>query len=306
MTQLTRPGTPTLPLDRAELAHGLAARLRDYATLTKPRITTLVVITALVGFIASGASGGLLLMTAMAVGTALSCMGAAALNQAYERHTDGMMQRTRNRPLPAGRMSLAEALALGLGLSAAGVAALALLTTPLAAAASAFTIVTYAAVYTPLKRVTSFATLLGAVPGAMPPVIGYAAATGTLGAPAWMLFALMLIWQIPHFLAIAWLYRDDYARAGLPMLAVTDPTGRHLFAQVVAACIILLGVGLWPTLAGLSGWVYGGTALACGLIYLALGLALQQRPSRTTARRLFLASLLYLPLVLAVLLLDLR
>jgi protoheme IX farnesyltransferase len=283
-------------------------RLADYATLTKPRITSLVVVTAYIGFALGGyavaGAWSWLMLAGTLVGTALSCMGASVLNQLYERDTDGLMERTGNRPLPAGRIAPREAAWLGVLLSAAGVAALWLTTNSLAAAASTFTIVTYTLLYTPMKRVSTLAVWVGAVPGAMPPIIGYAAATGTIGTPAWIAFAIMFVWQIPHFLAIAWLYRDDYARAGLPMLPVVEPDGGSTFRQILATCFALLPLGLLPTLLNVSGMAYFVTAFVCGLLFLACAAALVHRPDRTRARRLFFASLIYLPVVLGAMLID--
>lgn len=280
-------------------------RLADLATLTKPRITVMVAITAYIGYALAPASGAswLPLFWAM-VGTSLSCMGASVLNQVYERDTDGLMNRTRDRPLPAGRQRPAEALVLGLVLSIAGVLMLGLGTYWLAAGLSAFTILSYALVYTPLKRMTTLSLLIGAVPGAMPPVIGYAAASGDLGLGAGMTFLIMFVWQVPHFLAIAWLYREDYARAGLVMLPVIDPSGRRTFHQILISCMMMLPLGLLPTYLGMSGLLYFATAMACGAGFLWCGIALVLQPTRQRARLLFLASLVYLPVVLAMLLLD--
>lgn len=316
------------PAERSMLAEdapgsaALPTRFEDLKTLTKPRITRMVVITAAIGFYMALPGGWrdtpwAIFVVAM-VGTALSCMAASAFNQAYERDTDALMKRTRNRPVAAGRVSPGSANRLGLVLGLAGVGLLAGFGLVLAAALCAFTIVSYAWVYTPMKRTTSVALLVGAVPGAMPPMIGYAAATatpslfgtaglgamGTLGPAAWLLFAIMFVWQVPHFLAIAWLYRDEYAKANLAMLPVIDPTGARTFRQTLIGCLLMLPIGLLPTALDVSGRGYFFVALLCGLGFLAFAVALVARPTRTNARRLFFASLVYLPVVMAAMLID--
>ena len=312
MSQISTPHDVSViaPAGDADDLAAVPSKLSDYAQLTKPRITLMVVITAYIGF-ALGArhlpfadEWSWVMLVGTLVGTALSCMGASVFNQVYERDTDGMMERTRNRPLPAGRVSPREAKIAGAVLSIAGVLLLWATTNGLAASASAFTILTYALLYTPLKRVTTFAVWVGAVPGAMPPVIGYAAATEAVDVPAVLLFAIMFLWQIPHFLAIAWLYREDYARAGLKMLPVVHPDGASTFRQILATCLPLLPLGLLPTLLGVSGLAYFWVALACGLLFLAFAFALVLDPSRSRARKLFFASLVYLPVVLGAMLID--
>ncbi|MFI4859924.1 MAG: heme o synthase [Phycisphaerales bacterium JB063] len=287
------------------------SRFDDLKQLTKPRITRMVVITAAIGFYMALPGGWretpwLTLLIAM-VGTALSCMSASAFNQAYERDTDALMTRTRSRPVAAGRVSPADANKLGVLLGIAGVGLLVAFGLHLAAALCAFTIVSYAWVYTPMKRTTSLALIVGAIPGAMPPMIGYAAATespGSLGPAAWLLFAIMFVWQVPHFLAIAWLYRDEYAKADLAMLPVIDPTGTRTFRQTLIGCLLMLPIGLLPTALDVSGRVYFFIALACGLGFLAYAVALVAKPTRANARKLFFASLIYLPVVMAAMLID--
>jgi len=280
----------------------------DFKALTKPRITRMVVITAAIGFVFgyTGPIAHLPLTTFIIamLGTALSCMAASIFNQILERDTDAMMHRTRDRPIAAGRVAVKPALAFGLLLTAAGVGMLAAYGLYLAAALCASTIASYALIYTPLKRRTSLALLIGAVPGALPPMIGYAAASKDLGPAAWLLFAIMFVWQVPHFLAIAWLYREDYARANLAMLPVIDPTGLRTFRQTLIGCLLLLPLGILPTAMGVAGVWYFGAAMLCGLGFLAFGVLLVSRPTRENARRLFLASLVYLPVVLTVMLID--
>lgn len=305
MTQLTstNPDAGVLALDEERSA--TTSRLADYATLTKPRITLMVAITAWLGF-ALGATGpwAWLVLLGTLIGTSLSCMGASVLNQVLERDTDALMHRTRRRPIAAGRVGPLEGAIFGLLLSVGGVVVLALMTTALAAWISGLTILSYVLIYTPMKRVSPWALPVGAVPGAAPPLIGFAAATGTLGAGAWLVFAIMFLWQIPHFLAISWLYREDYARAGLRMLAVLDSDGSRTFRQVLIYCLLLVPVGALPTVMGVSGWWSLGIVMVCGLGFLALGVDLVRQQDRHRARRLFLGSLLYLPVVLAAIVLN--
>jgi heme o synthase len=266
----------------------------------------MVVVTVWVGFMlgSKGVGWDWLTLAAALVGAAMSCMGASVLNQVYERDTDGMMQRTKDRPMPTGRVAVAAGLAFGLAISAAGVLLLGLLTTWVAAGVSAFTILSYVLIYTPMKRVSHMATVVGAVPGALPPVLGFSAAAGSIGIEAWLLFAIMFVWQLPHTLAIYWLYRDEFAKAGFPMLPVIDPGGTQTFRQILTGSLLLLPLGLMPALFGISGLVYFFTAFACGLLMLGYSLALVADPTRARARWLFFASLVYLPVVLIVMLAD--
>lgn len=277
----------------------LTARAADYLALTKPRLTGLVLLTTLAGFHAATRGpldGGLLLSTLM--GTALVAAGAAVLNQYLERDVDALMRRTRRRPLPAGRVAPEEALAFGVLLSAAGLLYLAFAVRMLAALLAALSLGTYLFLYTPMKRTTPLCTLMGGVPGALPPMIGWAAARDALGIEAWLLFVILFLWQQPHFLAIAWLYREDYAAAGLPMLPVVDDgdsTGRQ--AMLYAAALV--PASLLPVIHGQAGAPYVVGALVLGAGFLACGAALAIASSRPAARRLFLASLIYLPTLLA-------
>lgn len=303
MTQATSSEHATIFLGEDDSA---PSALSDFAQLTKPRITLMVLITAAIGYTFGVGADGWQWPTllAMLAGTALSCMGAAALNQVVERDSDAQMKRTADRPLPAGRMKVRSALVTGLALSIVGVAILAVACNLLSAAICAFTVISYAAMYTPMKRMSTLALEVGAIPGALPPVIGYAAAAGTVGEPAWMLFAIMYVWQLPHFQAIAWLYREDYARAGMVMLPVIDPSGRRTFRQILITTMLLVPLGIVPAALGVSGLVYFAIAMLCGILFLAMALSLVLEPSRTTARRLFLASLVYLPVVLGAMVLD--
>lgn len=277
----------------------------DYVELTKPRITTMVVMTAAVGFIV-GARGPVspMLLMATLLGTGLVAAGSAALNMLLERRTDGLMLRTRNRPLPSGRLRPMDALAWGLLLTSAGLAVLGWAVGPLPAAVALVTWVTYVFVYTPLKTRTSLATVVGAFPGALPPVIGWTASAGRLEPGAFVLFAILFLWQIPHFLAIAWIYREDYARGGLPMLPVLDPDGRMTGRQAVSHALALTVISLTPAMAGMNGRVYLVGAALLGLGFTAAAVHAAVARTSRAARRLFLASLAYLTLLSALLLLD--
>lgn len=310
MSQVTSQEPTATMLNARSLREAVAMRFSDHLTLVKPGITVMVLITAAIGFAfgAQGVAGGWQwwwLLAVTVVGTGLSCMGAGTLNQVIERDTDQCMARTRDRPLPAGRMTIGEATVQGLLLSVAGVAVLWLGANLLAALLSAFTIISYVMVYTPLKRLSWTSTQVGAVPGAMPPVIGYAVAAGYVGPEALLLFAIMALWQIPHFLAIGLLCRDDYAAAGMPILPVLDgETGRRSHRWNLATAAALLVAGVSPTLLGYTGWWAFAVALLCGVGFLVLAVRLVQQPGRARARALFLASLAYLPLVLGVLVWD--
>jgi protoheme IX farnesyltransferase len=274
------------------------SRTADYVALTKPRLNLLVVATTAAGcYLGAGAGLDVTLLFHVVCGTALVAGGSAAFNQIAERHVDALMERTKHRPVAEGRLSVRDALVFAAVLSIAGLAWLALASNLLATAVAAATLVTYVWVYTPLKRRTSFSTVIGAIPGALPPMIGWAAATDTLSREAWILFAIVFFWQMPHFLAIAWLFRDDYGRAGFPMLPVVDPGGRSTGYQVAAYASALVPVSLTPSLMGLSGPVYFLVALVLGLTFLFTSLRFAVRRTRHDARTLFLASIAYLPLV---------
>jgi protoheme IX farnesyltransferase len=285
-----------LPLTRASAA--------DWLELTKPRITLLVVFTALVGFVAAGpAPRWSALLVAALAGTGLVAAGASTLNQVLERATDALMNRTRNRPIPAGRIRPAEATLFGALLTGAGIALLAALCGPLAAIVALATWASYLFLYTPLKRRTHLATLVGAVPGALPPVIGWAAASGRLEPGAFILFAIVFLWQIPHFLAIAWLYRDDYERGGLQVLPVIDREGVLTGRQAVIHSVALLVVSLAPVAAGLGGTLYLAGAVVLGVALTLAALRFARARDLGAARFLFLASVLYLPALTSLLLL---
>jgi len=294
--------TPVVAVWQAEAAW---RRLSDYLALTKPRVVAMVLVTTAVGFhLGSVGSPLFLRLLYTLAGTALAAAGTLALNQYMERDVDARMERTRHRPLPEGRVHPGEALGLGCALLVAGVALLALAVEPLAAVVTAAIAIIYLLLYTPLKRVSSLCTLVGAIPGALPPVAGWAAARGTLGPEPWILFAIMFLWQVPHTLAIGRLYRDDYARAGIRVLPVVDRDGRTTGLHAVSNCLALLPVALLPTVVGLAGTAYFLVALVLGLAFLWSAVRFAQRGSSADARRLLFASLVYLPVVLAVMALD--
>ncbi len=279
-----------------------SARAADFLALTKPKLNLLVVATTLAGYYLGADRLDTGRLAGTVVGTALVAGGAAAFNEIFERDTDALMRRTRTRPLPGGRMRVASATWFALALTLGGLALLAACANYLAAGVATATLLSYALVYTPLKSRTPLSTLVGGVPGGLPPMIGWAAATGTLSVGAWVLFAIVFLWQMPHFLAIAWLCRDDYARAELPLLPVVEPDGRSTAHQVVLYASVLVPVSLAPTLVGLAGRVYFGAVLVLGLAFLALGVQFARRRTNPRAKRLFLGSIAYLPLLWALML----
>jgi protoheme IX farnesyltransferase len=277
-------------------------RVSDFVTLTKPGITIMVAITAAVGFyVASHGAFDWKIFLHMVGGTLLSSAGAAAFNMLMERKLDAKMDRTKGRPLPAGRMAPSEAAVFGGVLCVAGLVWLAVAVNPLTAALSAATMVSYLALYTPLKTKSSVCTLVGAIPGALPPVMGWAAARGSVDTGAWVLFLVLFFWQLPHFLALAWMYREDYARAGFPMLPVEEPTGASTGRQVVLQTLALIVVSIIPYFFQMTGDAYPLAALVLGAGFLGFGVAFAADRSRNRASRLFLASITYLPLLLGAL-----
>jgi len=274
-----------------------AGRAADFVALTKPRLNFLVVATTMAGYYLGAGRLDLALLFHTVAGTALAAAGEAAFNQVLERDTDGLMRRTMARPLPDGRLQPSSAARFATVISALGLIQLAWGANLLAAAVAATTLVSYVAVYTPLKRRTSLATLVGGVPGALPPVIGWVAARQALSLEAWVLFSIVFLWQMPHFLAIAWMCRDDYRRAGLPMLPVIEADGRSTASQVVLYSAVLIPVSLLPTIIGLAGRIYFAGAAVLGAGFLLLGVLFALRRSSDTARRLFLGSISYLPLL---------
>lgn len=289
--------SPSLTEPDADPRHGSAAVLLGYLELLKLRISAMVLLTTLTGYLAA-VPGAVelepLLLTLL--GTALAAAGANALNQFLERHVDAGMERTRRRPLPNGVLSPTEVLLTGTGMALAGSLLLYLTINPLTALLAAFTVVTYALLYTPLKRKTPFCTLIGAVPGALPVVMGVTAACGEWNLLALSLFLTLLFWQLPHFYAIAWIHREDYRRVGLPMLPVIDGTGRRTAFESVTCVLLTLAASLGPWIEGRSGTFYLVITLLLGLFYTVPVLLFARQRSLPTARLVFRASIIYLPL----------
>ncbi|HYM12235.1 MAG TPA: heme o synthase [Bryobacterales bacterium] len=279
--------------------------MKDYLELTKPSVTWLILMSTAVGFYVGAAHplalASLALLLNALIGTALVASGTAALNQWMERDVDAKMRRTQHRPLPAGRLDARRAFWFGMVLSVAGVAYLAATVNSLTGFLGAFTCSTYLLCYTPLKKRTPLSTLVGAFPGAMPILMGFAAATGRLTLAGWVLYGILFLWQFPHFLSIATLYREDYERGGIRMLPVVEPEGSSTRRQIVGYTIALLAVSMAPTLLGLSGSIYFCGTVALGLAFLYFGVGVK---TKLQARRLLQASVFYLPLVYSLMVLD--
>jgi protoheme IX farnesyltransferase len=288
--------------------------MRHYIALTKPRITWLIMMSAGIGYFFGLPNASswreflgqihLLSLLNTILGTALIASGTAALNQWFERDADRKMRRTAGRPLPLGRLTPGSALAFGAALSVAGFVELWLGVNLLSGLIGAFTLAMYLFLYTPLKQRTWWSTTVGAIPGAMPPMIGYAAAAGTLTAEAWVLAAILFLWQFPHFYAIAWMYKEDYAQAGIRMLPVVEPDCRSTARQMVLYGIALIPVSLLPVAFGMSGKIYLAGALGLGLWFLYSGVRVATERSVTRARAVLMASVLYLPLIYGLMLFD--
>lgn len=291
------------PVTAPGAVSGSAAR--TWSELFKARLTALVLLTTTLGFYfgARDGLGGWLFWETL-VATAFLASGAAALNQYLERDVDALMTRTRGRPLPSGAISALTALQVGVGLSILGMLWLTFRVNALTGLLGTITLGSYLFVYTPLKRVTTLNTLVGAIPGALPPLMGWTAATGEVGAGGWALFTILFFWQLPHFMAIAWMYRDDYARGGFRMLPVVDPEGRRTGMTAVRHTVALMAFSLAPVALGLAGRWYAGVAMVLGLGFLACAVVFAVRLTRESARRLFLASIVYLPILLGVLVAD--
>jgi len=279
--------------------------VREYVELTKPRVTWLVLMSTAIGYF-FGHRGGWALwpLVYMLVGTGLLASATAALNQWYEREVDSKMRRTQNRPIPSGRLTPTNVLVFGMVLAAVGGLQLGIGVNWLASGLACFLMVAYLYVYTPLKQKTWWSTPIGALCCAMPPLIGYAAARGSLDARAWVLYGILFVWQFPHFYSIAWMYRDDYSRAGIRVLPVVDPDCESTARQIVLASILLIPVSLLPSYLGMTGIIYTVGAAALGLVL--LGASLHLAHSRTTlrARQVLLASVVYLPALYALMLLG--
>jgi len=297
----------TVALEVENAKHAFARRrfIADLFELVKARLTALVLLTTAVGFyLGSGPSVDYAALFRVVFGTAAAAAGAAALNQWWERKADALMNRTRTRPVPAGRMRPSEALTFGVVLSIFGVAYLALASNQLSAVLAAITITIYIFGYTPLKRASTANTIVGAIPGAIPPVIGWAAARGAIDAGAGSLFAILLLWQLPHFFAIAWMYREDYSRAGFRMISSDDISGERSASQSVFFCILLLILGGLPAFIGIVTFAYLAIELVLGGLFIAVAMRFLRLRTREAARLLFITSIVYLPLLLAALVLT--
>jgi len=296
----------SLPAVSLDLTRGIARRrASDFIELTKPRVVLMVLVTASVGFyLGSGLVLDYFRLAEMLLGTALAAGGTLTLNQYLERDSDGLMERTRRRPLPDGRVQPTEALVFGVALIILGLLVLLWRVNDWSALVTLSIVGSYLFIYTPLKQRSSLCALIGAVPGALPPLIGWTAVQGEIRLEAWVLFAVLFLWQTPHTLAIARLYRDDFARAGIRFLPVVERDGKSMGRQVVGHTLALLAVSLLPTLLHFAGQVYFVAAFLLGAGFLAFGVVLAFSPSEGAARRLVFASLVYLPLLLGVMALD--
>jgi protoheme IX farnesyltransferase len=279
--------------------------MASYLALTKPRITWLILMSTGVGYyFGIAGSWSLTSLIHTLIGTALLASGTAALNQWFEVEADARMNRTRNRPLPSGEISRPRAFWFAAALSAAGFLELGLAVNWLSAGLGLFTLASYLFAYTPLKRRTPHSTTVGAIPGAMPPLIGYAAAHGALTAEAWALYAILFVWQFPHFYSIAWMYREDYSRAGIRMLPVADRDGSSTARHILLTSLLLIPVSLAPAFLSMTGKIYLGGAIAMGLVFLYACLKAHRGLTYATARRVLLTSVLYLPALYGLMLLD--
>jgi protoheme IX farnesyltransferase len=276
-----------------------------FSELTKVRLTTMVLLTTFTGyFLASRGPFEWTRLFHTLLGTALVAVCSSILNQALERDTDALMRRTEQRPFVTRRLPLTQTVIGGLLLGLIGLIELAWQVNPLTALLAGITLVIYVVIYTPMKRLTVLNTLLGAIPGALPPLLGATAARGLFSVEGWTLFAILACWQLPHFYAIAWLYREDYRAAGLRMVSVQDETGRRTGLHAVISALILLPISLLPTLIGPSGILYAIVATVLSAAFIAMALRFARNPNRPTARALFLASITWLPLILLALILD--
>ena len=284
----------------------LRARLGDYYELTKPRLSFLSVLTAVIGYLAVNPNRDFGILTSLLLGTSLCAGGAATLNQWLERDADAKMVRTKDRPIAAGRVAPLYALIYGLVLSVAGCSLLYFGANPLAGLLSAATVASYVLLYTPLKKLTTWNTLVGAIPGSLPPLIGCAAAQGQINSLGWILFLILFFWQMPHFFAIAWTYRKDYKKGGFVMLSNSESGGKKVAYQAFTFTLALVASTLIPPILGYSSWVYGTMAIFCGFYILRYAVAFLNVEQRDgAARKLFLASIFYLPALLFPLVLDL-
>jgi protoheme IX farnesyltransferase len=295
----------TAAIENATLAPSRNRLIADFSELVKARLTLLVLLTTAVGFyLGSESTVDYGALFHVVFGTAASAAGAAALNQWWERIPDALMRRTKMRPIPAGRMPPLQAVLLGTVLSIFGVGYLAIVCNALSAALTAVTIAIYIFAYTPLKRASTANTAVGAIPGAIPPMIGWAAARGTIDAGAWSLFAIVFLWQLPHFFAIAWMYREDYSRAGFRMISSDDRSGERSASQSVFFCILLLVIASLPAFLGMATFGYLAIELILGGLFITVAMRFLRTPTAAAARLLFITSIVYLPLLLGALVLT--
>jgi protoheme IX farnesyltransferase len=306
LTEIAEVGDAAgLALGSAPSRSALRVRLTDLYELTKPRMNFLVVVTTMVGYyMAARGWADWLRIVYTLMGTAMTAAGASVLNQYVEREFDGRMRRTANRPLPGGRLRPADALLFGITLAVLGVGILLVFVNPLTALLGALTLALYVFIYTPAKRRTSLCTIIGAIPGAIPPVMGFTAVHGVITPQALTLFAILFLWQMPHFLAIAILYRDDYARGGFLMLPVVDKNLEMTGRQIMLYSLSLVTVSLTPAILGMAGVVYFVAALLLGIAFCGFGFVCARSKLRSDAKQLFLASIVYLPALLAALMID--
>ncbi|HXI14147.1 MAG TPA: heme o synthase [Thermoanaerobaculia bacterium] len=282
-------------------AASLGSVSRDYLELSKARIVLMVLITTGAGYLFASSSVEPMLLLNTLVGTALVAAGTNALNQYIEREHDGKMRRTRLRPLPDGRITPSSALIFSATIAVVGTIYLGLTVNWLTAGLGAFTLASYIFIYTPLKRLSTLCTIVGAVPGAIPPLMGWTAATGSLGAGGWIIFAILFLWQLPHFMAISWIYREDYGRAGFLMLSVRDIDGTATAREAVFYSLLLLPVSVLPTFMGLAGLSYLIVSVIAGAALLIAAFSFYSDRTNQTAKRLFMASNLYLVTVMVML-----
>ena len=286
---------------------GVRDRLSAFVELTKPRIAFMLVLTAAAGFyVGNRGTFDLVLFSNAMIGIALLAFGVATLNQWLEKRTDAMMDRTANRPLPSGKVSNAEALVFGSLLCVGAEVYLFFLVNPLTALLGVSVIVGYVLLYTPLKTRTTASTAIGAIPGAMPPLMGWTASANEITLGAWALFTFLFLWQFPHFLAIAWMYKDQYEKAGILMLPVVEPSGKITARQIVLFAIMMVPVSLAPFFLGFAGWIFLVVAAVLGVWFLVESIRAARAKSPQMARRLLLVSVLYLPVIFAVMVLDKR
>lgn len=303
----SQANSPAQAGHHVEPAKATPSRAADFITLTKPRLNFLVLLTTAAAYsLGAGPDATLAAFAHTLLGTFLVAGGASALNQAWERDTDRLMRRTRMRPIADLRMPPSAGIVFGLSLSVLGATELAYFLNPLASGVALFTAASYVLFYTPLKTRTSLSTIVGALPGALPAVIGWAAATNTLSIEGWVLFGIVFMWQMPHFLAIAWMYRDEYARAGMPLLPVIQPDGRSTGRQAVIYTAALIPLSMMPTGVGLASPWYMVGAMTLGAILMLMALEFSAKRTLATARRLFFGSILYLPILWALLVFDHR